>query len=61
MIVQKERINESESYIFVKWLCTNKITNERERESHIFLLNGYVQIKEINQRVPSFYRTLNNY
>ena len=30
MIVQKERINESESYIFVKWSCTKKITNERE-------------------------------
>ena len=37
MIVQKERINESESYIFVKWSCTNKITNEREREPYIFV------------------------
>ena len=63
--LEKDRINETGSYILVKWFCANKKIlmrtkilgrmnvraqkKEQMKETHICWSNGRVQIKEINQ------------
>ena len=46
----KERINERRPYVFVEWSRAHK--KKLINEDHVFLSNGGVQIKEINQCGP---------
>ena len=49
IVVHKKRINERESYIFVKWLCANK-RNKSMRD--LIFGRMVVHKKRINERGP---------